>query len=142
LNENLFIESWVNKILKDGIKKFPQDFIDQSLLELFTIPVKTLVMGREFFGFYEIITTNGEQVFQAANIDEARFFIYSAKERNGKASLPLDRSMARPVVDAYNLILDDLIEQIKKDYRINFPEGKNFLSVSNEIFQKLNLIRY
>lgn len=141
MNEKLFIENWITKIQTDGLKRFPYDFIDLSLLEIISIPVKTLVLGQEFFGAYEIITTNGDQVYQAATLDEAKFFIYSSKERNGKTFLPKDKSLIKSQIDLYNNYLDRLLEEIIKDYKKLFPEGKNLLAISNEIFQKLNLIR-
>lgn len=142
MNEKLFIENWIDKIQSSGIKQFPLHFIDKTQLDIISIPIKTLVIGQEFFGVYEIITTDGESVYQAANYDEAKFLVYSSKARNGNTYLPKDRSIIKTLVDSYNKYLDDLINQIKKDYKKNFPEGKNIHAVSNEIFQKLNLIRY
>jgi hypothetical protein len=142
LNEKLFVEKWIGKIQSAGIKHFPNYFLDDTQLEIISIPIKTLVMGQEFFGSFEIITTDGSSVYQAANYDEAKFFLYSSRERNGKAYLPKDKSLIKATVNSYNKYLDDLIEQIKKDYKSNFSDGKNLLAVSNEIFQKLNLIRY
>jgi hypothetical protein len=142
LNEKSFIENWVNKVQSSGIKQFPFSFIDESQLDIISIPIKTLVIGKEFFGAYEIITTEGESVYQAANYDEAKFLVYSSRVRNGKAYVPKDTSQIKSLVDSYNNYLDDLLNQIKKDYKKNFPDGKNILAVLNEIFQKLNLIRY
>jgi hypothetical protein len=142
LNEKLFIESWLNKIQTAGLKQFPLHFIDETRLDIISIPTKTLVIGQEFFGAYEIITTDGESVYQASNYDEAKFIVYSSKERNGKSYLPKDRSMIKTLVDSYNNYLDELLGQIKKDYKKNFQDGKNVHGVSNEIFKKLNLIRY
>jgi hypothetical protein len=142
LNEKLFIESWLNKIQSSGIKQFPLHFIDLSLLNAISIPKKTLVIGQEFFGAYEIITTDGESVYHAVNYEEAKFIVYSSKERNGITYLPTDKSKIKTLVDSYNNYLDDLLNQIKKDYKKSFQDGKNVHLVSNEIFQKLNLIRY
>lgn len=142
MNEEFFIESWLSKIQSSGIRQFPLDFIDESQLINISIPVKTLVIGQEFFGAYEIITTDGESVYHASNYDEAKFIVYSSKERNGKSYLPKDRSMTKTLVDSYNNYLDDLLTQIKNDYKKNFKDGKNVNAVSNEIFKKLNLIRY
>jgi hypothetical protein len=47
-----------------------------------------------------------------------------------------DKEMGRP------LYLDVILNQINKDYRKYFPNEKDVHTVSNEIFQKLNLIRY
>lgn len=142
MNEKLFVENWLNKVQAAGIKHFPQHFIDQAQLETINIPIKTLVIGKEFFGIYEIITTEGESIYQAENYYEAIFFVYASKERNGNTFLPKDRSLIKTTVESYNNYLDDLINQIKKEYKKVFPEGKNLHLVSNEIFQKLNLIRY
>jgi len=142
LNEKLFIENWLIKVQSTGIKQFPLDFINSSKLDTLAIPIKTLVIGQEFFGVYEIITTDGESIYQATNYDEAKFIVYGSKERNGKTYIPKDRSEIKILVDSYNNYLDDLLNQIKKDYKKNFPDGKNVHAVSNEIFQKLNLIRY
>jgi hypothetical protein len=142
LNEKLFIDNWISKIQAEGIKQFPFHFIDETQLDIISIPIKTLVVGQEFFGAYEIITTSGEQVFQASTSDEAKFFVYSSKQRDGKAYLPKDKSMISKIVSLYNNYLDELIDKVKVDYKKLFPDGKNFLNVSNEIFQKLNLIRY
>ncbi len=142
MNEKLFIDNWVSKIQSDGVKHFPFYFINESQLDIITIPIKTLVIGQEFFGAYEIITTSGEQVFQASTIDEAKFIVYSSKQRNGKAYIPKDKSIISKIVSEYNKYLDELIDSVKVDYKKLFSDGKNFLNVSNEIFQKLNLIRY
>jgi len=142
LNQELFIENWISNVQSSGIRKFPYHFIDDSQLDIVSIPIKTLVIGQEFFGAYEIITTDGESVYHADNYDEAKFIVYSSKERNGKAYIPKDKSMIKTLVDSYNKYLDDLLAQIKNDYKKNFPDGKNIHPVSNEIFQKLNLIRY
>ncbi|HRN26783.1 MAG TPA: hypothetical protein PLT78_09460 [Ignavibacteriaceae bacterium] len=132
----------MSKILSAGIKQFPIYFIDESQLDIISIPKKTLVIGQEFFGAYEIITTDGESVYQASNYDEAKFIVYSSKERNGKTYIPKDKSKIKSLVDAYNNYLDDLLIQIKNDYKKVFKDGKNVNAVSNEIFKKLNLIRY
>jgi hypothetical protein len=142
LNEKSFIENWLNNVQSSGIKQFPLHFIDVLQLDIISIPIKTLVIGQEFFGAYEIITTDGESVYQAANYDEAKFVVYSSKARNGFTYIPKDRLQIKTLVDSYNYYLDDLLNQIKKDYKKNFPDGKNILAILNEIFQKLNLIRY
>ena len=142
MNEKLFIKNWLIKVQSSGIKQFPLGFIDESQLDIISIPIKILVIGQEFFGAYEILTTEGEPVYHASYYDEAKFIVYSSKERNGKTYLPKDKSKIKTLIDSYNNYLDDLLNQIKKDYKKNSQDGKNVNAVSNEIFQKLNLIRY
>ena len=142
MNEKYFVENWISKIHSSGIKQFPFDFIDESQLDIILIPVKTLLVGQEFFGAYDVITTDGQPIYHASNVDEAKFFVYSSKERNGKAYLPKDKSKIKNLLNTYNHYLDELLNQIKLDYKKYFPEGKNLQAISNEIFKKINVIRY
>ena len=142
MNEKYFVENWINKVHSSGIKQFPLHFIDEFQIDIIPIPVKTLMIGQEFFGTFEIITTDGESIYQTSDYAEAKFFVYSSKERNGKAYLPKDKSKIKSLLNTYNHYLDELLNQIKLDYIQYFPEGKNLQAISNEIFKKLNIIRY
>lgn len=142
MNKKLFVDTWVNNVQKTGIKRFPSNFIDITQLEAISIPKKTLVIGQEFFGAYEILTTEGKLVYKVSTHDEAKFFVYSSRERNGKAYLPKDKTIIKNLVTEYNYYLDDMLHNIKRNYKKDFPEEKDVHSISNAIFQKLNLIRY
>lgn len=142
MNEIEFIEQCFKKIQSFDLRKFPSDFLDPALLKKISVPVKTLVLGNEFFGKYEIITTDGVQVYQAGTLNEAKFFIYSSSERNGTAYLPIDEKLINKTIEEYHKYLDNIIKVIRSEYKKAFPDGKNILSVSNKIFQKLNIIRY
>jgi len=142
LNEKEFIEKIYNKILTSDLRKFPADFLDPNLLIKISVPVKTLVLGNEFFGKYEIITTEGSQVYQADTVNEAKFFIYSSAERNGSAYLPEDKSLINKTIEEYHQYLDNIIRLIRSEYKKAFPDGKDILSISNQIFQKLSIVRY
>ena len=142
MNEKLFVEIWVKKCLSEGIKNFPIDFADESYLERKTAPAKTLIIGQEFFGAYEIITTEGESVYQAKNYDEAKFIVYSARNRSGLFYLPKDLSQLKSILKQYDQYLDSFLSKMLTDYKKTFPGKKNFHSHSNKIFRTLNLIRY
>lgn len=142
MNEKEFIDNIISQIQASEIRKFPFDFLDSTYLLKISIPVKTLVLGNEFFGAYEIITTEGEQVFQAATLNEAKFFIYSSADRNGSAYLPKDKTMINRIIEEYHEYLDNIIRMIRSEYKKAFPEGRDILTVSNKVFQKLNIIRY
>lgn len=142
MNEKLFINDWVNRCTSEGIKNFPVDFINESDLEKKTVPAKTLIIGQEFFEAYEIITTEGESVYQARNYDEAKFIVYSARNRSGFFYLPKDLSQLKPILKLYDEYLDSLLTKMLTDCKKTFPGENNFHSISNEIFRILNLIRY
>jgi len=142
LSEKEFIDKTIAKIQTSGLKKFPSDFYDPAHLLKISIPAKTLMLGKEFFGTYEIITTDGTSVYQADTLNEARFFIYSSANRNGITYLPEDKTIINRIIEEYHYYLDNLIALLISEYKKAFPEGKDLLSVSNKIFQKLNIIRY
>jgi hypothetical protein len=142
LNEKSFIENWLNNVQSSGIKQFPLHFIDVLQLDIISIPIKTLVIGQEFFGAYEIITTEGESVYQAKSYDEAKFIAYSARNRSGFFYLPKDSSQLKPTLKQYDEYLDSLLAKMLTDYKKTFSVEINFHSLSNEIFRILNLIRY
>lgn len=142
MNKKSFVDNWIIRIESEGVKDFPTQFINNDQLQVFTIPQKTLIIGSEFFGSYEVLSTEGELVFQASNLDEAKFFIYSSRKRDGKAYLPKNKSLIKNLVNIYNQYLDDLLSQIQKDFKKIFPNDKDVHIIASQIFQKLNLIRY
>lgn len=142
MNKKSFIDDWIIKTETEGVRDFPHHFLDDTQLDVFFIPKKTLIIGSEFFGSYEVLTTEGEQVYQASSLDEAKFFIYSSRKRDGKTYLPKDKSIIKNLVNKYNQYLDDLLNQIQKDFKKTFPTEKDAHIIANQIFQKLNLIRY
>ena len=141
MSKKLFVDNWIEKIQQSGIKQFPSHFIPSEELDIIFIPERTLIIGQEFFGTYEILTTDSELVYHAASLDEAKFFVYGSRGRNGKTYLPKDKSKTKSIVSFYNSYLDDILNQIQKDFKKSFPEEKNIHSTTSEIFQKLNLIR-
>ncbi len=142
MSEKDFINKWTTFLTAEGLKKFPDDFINSFNFDTLEVPRKTLMLGKEFFGGYEVITTDGEAVYQASNLAEAKFIVYSARSRSGKIKLPGDRKLSSSIVQQYENYIDSILSRIDKDYKILFPDQKNFPSLSNEIFKILNLIRY
>lgn len=142
MNKKSFIDDWIIKIESEGVKDFPIQFIDNNQLDIFLIPYKTLILGSEFFGNFEVLTTDGELIYQASSIDEAKFFIYSSRKRDGKAYLPKNKSLIKNLVNEYHQYLDDLLNKIQKNFKVIFLNDKDAHIIANQIFQKLNLIRY
>jgi len=142
MNDKEFINSWVSKLASDGIKIFPGDFI--SLNNNYTeirLPGKTLLIGEEFFGRYEIITPDGNPVFYANNYANAKFILYANRYTPELILVPSDETQIKKAIQAYELHLDSIIKEIETDYKKYFPEEKNSKSIVNEIFRQLNLVR-
>lgn len=142
MNEKKFISSWISKLSSDGTKNFPSDFI--SLENNFTevkLPAKTLLIGKEFFGRYEIITPDGNSVFHADSYSIAKYILYANRNTPKLILLPHDDADLKKAVQLYESYLDSLIKEIESGYKKSFPEGKNSKFIVNEIFKQLNLVR-
>lgn len=142
MNGKEFISSWISKLVSDGIKNFPSDFISlkNKYIEL-RLPGKTLVIGEEFFGNYEIITPDGISVFHADNYIQAKFILYANRNTPELIHIPSDETELKKSVRAYEFYLDSIIKEIETDYKKYFREEKNSKFAVNEIFRQLNLVR-
>lgn len=137
----IFVEYWKNKLLSDGIKIFPDDFLDDIETTFITIPAKSLILGSEFFGTYEVITTDGEIIAQAESYNEAKYFVYASRQRKSQIKFPVNKNYIALIVKNYELYIDKIISDISEDYRKSFKDQKELNPVS-EILKTLNLVRY
>jgi hypothetical protein len=142
LTEKEFISGRAQKIKKEGIKNFPDDFIINLNTEAFELPGKTLVLGQEFFGSHEILTIDGNPFLQLNSYSKAKYIIYSNRLKPKIIRIPAFESDLNLAVSNYESYLDDILKKIKMDYINNFPDGKNSIASANEIFKILNLTRY
>jgi len=141
VNEKDFIFSKSKDISLSGIKYFPVDFTDLKKTRELDVPDKQLMPGEEFFGSFEVKTASGDFTMTLDNESEAKYISYASLNRKNKIKIPKELINIKSAVENYEKYLDELLNEIKKDYEYRFKTGKNFNSVSNEIFKRLNLIR-
>jgi hypothetical protein len=141
LNEKDFIFSKSKELSLSGLKRFPIDFIKSKNLDTIEVPDKVLVLGKEFFGSFEVSSASGDFILTFNNLYEAKYFVYASQNRKNKIQIPGEISGIKKSVENYEQYLDELLQEIKSDYLKKFISGKNLTSVSNEIFKKLNLTR-
>jgi hypothetical protein len=141
MSEKEFITNWASKLWAEKIKKFPGEFVSGNNSRKLDLPGKTLVIGEEFFGAYEILTIDGNAVYQAANHDEAKFIIYSNRDKVVSIDIPVSREDIKAANTKYEQYLDSIIRNIDADFKKNFP-GIPGAGAVNEIFRTLNLVRY
>ena len=141
MNEKDFIFIKSKELSLSGLKSFPIDFIVSKSLNVIQIPDKVLVLGKEFFGSYEVSSAAGDFVLTFDNLFEAKYVAYASQLRKNKINIPNEISSIKKSVEDYEKYLDELLQEIKKDYLKKFSGGKNLTSVSNDIFKKLNLTR-
>lgn len=106
-----------------------------------TLPDETLIIGNEFFGSFEIITSKGTTYELTDSLIKAKYIVYAGKHRNEKIQIPREENDIEIVVKNYEKYLDGLLKQIESDYQTKFPEGDEIQIASNEIFRKLHLYR-
>ncbi len=142
MSEKEFINKWTKLLSAEGIKKFPDDFSEVKDYILIEAPKQTLMLGKEFFGTYEVLTISGESVYQAADLNEAKYIIYSGRNRSDRIYLPVSKDAITSAIKKYEAYVDSVLSRIEIDFKREFPDSKNFPLISNEIFKVLNLIRY
>jgi len=141
VSEADFIFSKSKELALTGIKNFPIDFIIAKKLNEIEVPDKVLVLGKEFFGSYEVTSATGDFVLTLAEESEAKYIVYASRNRKSRIKIPSDSESIKQSVDEYEKYLDNLLLDIRKDYQKKIHNGKNYTLVSNEIFKKLNLTR-
>lgn len=136
-----FVEYWIRKLSDEGIKIFPDDFLENNETILINIPAKTLIPGSELFGTFEVITADGEIVFNAEDYTHAKYYVYSSLQRRSEVKFPKDKKTIPQLVKKYEQYIDSIINEISKDFKKNFSDTKESNPVS-DILKAINLIRY
>ena len=140
--EKEFIAKTVETLNKKGIKVFPEEFLSSSETKTIYFPSKTLIMGEEFFGSYEILSADRKVVHQASTYNEAKYLIYASRKKTAEIFIPLSEQEIKQSVLQYEKYLDSIMKEIVSLYKKNYPEGRNSLHVMNEILMIFNLVRY
>jgi hypothetical protein len=141
LNEKQFISEWIRKLEAEPIKLFPEDFYLKGESEEYSLPGRGLLIGKEFFGEFEILTVDGEEVLRVVNYEKAKFIIYSNRNQPQKINIPSDRRIIKEMTLSYEKYLDSIVRRIEKNYKKEFTTSKTFSNVLADIFKRLNLIR-
>jgi hypothetical protein len=142
LNEKEFIKQYVEKIITEGIKNFPTDFISTDKLQKVHLPGKALHLGEEFFGSFEILNSDGESFLQVNDYNRAKYLIYSNKKLPAEILIPNDGDEIKKSVKKYELYLDNIIKDILSTLSKTGIEIKHSSNIISEIFRILNLVRY
>ena len=142
MTEKEFINKWKADITSEGIKYFPFDFLSSQEGIEYNLDEKSLMIGEEFFGKYEILDAKGNVFLQVDDYLQAKYLVYSSRNKVQKINMPKDVSVLKNVLSEYEKYLDSLLIKIQNDYKKIFHSTTNLLSVTNDIFHSLNLTRY
>ncbi len=141
MSEKEFINSSALKLASNGIKNFPRDFIELKEHTELKLPGKTLLIGEEFFGKYEIHTAEGNSALHVENYLLAKYILYANRETPHIIHLPVNENKLKEGIQRYESYLDNIIKNVEVDYKKSFPDQKNSKLVANEVFKLLNLVR-
>lgn len=142
MNEKEFVNNWKLKISKEGLKLFPDDFLKDENCNEFELKERSLFLGEEFFGKYEVLDIEGNVFLQVDDYYQAKYLVYAGRKKVDKVRMPNNISELKSVLTEYEKYLDSILIEIQSDYKRNFKSNTNLHSVTNEIFHSLNLIRY
>ena len=141
MSEKEFINSIASKLASNVIKNFPYDFIELKEYTELKLPGKTLLIGEEFFGNYEIHAADGNSILHAENYLQAKYILYANRKTPHIIHLPVNENKLKEGVQKYESYLDGIIKHIEADYKKSFADQKNSKFVVNEVFKLLNLVR-
>ncbi len=142
MTQKEFLQEWVNSVKGKLLKSFPKDFIKDNPTKEIQLPSKTLILGPELFGAYELLDVSGNMILNAASIIEAKYILYANREKPAKINIPIEEEKVKAIVKEYEFHLDSILKEVEKDFKLKFPDSQKFLEISSHLFQTLNIQRY
>ncbi len=140
MNERDFVSKWIKKI-ESNFQKFPNDFVGDIETENYDLPGKPITLGSELFGQYEIVDLDGNPVLQTDDYNFIKYILYANRLKPRSIPKPISATEIARVVKEYEAQLDSIVKEIKSELKNLLPTS-DFLRVSNQIFNALNLQRY
>jgi len=140
MNERDFVSKWIEKI-ESNFQKFPNDFVSDIETENYDLPGKPITLGSELFGQYEIVDLDGNPVLQTDDYNFIKYILYANRLKPRSIPKPISITEIARVVKEYESQLDSIVKEIKSELKNLLPTS-DFLRVSNQIFNALNLQRY
>jgi hypothetical protein len=131
------------EILADGIKKFPDAFINQNWAdakyENLSVPAEKLKLGENFFGQQQICLPDGKEFMVVSSEEKGKYIVYAQKKNEYIIKIPKSEIVIKKAVQEYEFYLKELQDKLFKA----FMEQSGNLTVSEnltkEIFSELSL---
>ncbi len=140
MNEKSFIAKWIEKI-ESSLPKFPDDLISELKTENYKMPGKPISLGSELFGQHEVVDLDGNLILQTDDYNFIKYLLYANRFKPTSILKPSEDIEVAHVVKEYETQLDSMVKEIKSELAKLLPTS-DFLKVSNQIFNALNLQRY
>ena len=140
MNEKDFVNKWIMEI-GTSLKNFPEDLVQNIETESHKMPGKPISLGSELFGQFEVVDLDGNLVLQTDDYNFIKYILYANRFKPTEILKPKDKTDITRVVKEYEAQLDSIVKEIKNELVKLLPTS-DFLRVSNQIFNSLNLQRY
>jgi hypothetical protein len=134
-------ESILEEILPEGAKNFPEEFIDSVYFKdskEISITGKPLKLGHFFMGLQEVIAEDGFK-YEAKNLEEAKFVIYSQKSNSYIVKIPKNKIALSKAVNNYEKYLKELKGKFFETFFNRVQDHKQADSLTNQVFDELGL---
>jgi len=134
-------ESVLEETLLDGPKNFPEEFIDSIYLKdskEISITDKPLKLGHFFMGLQEVISEDGYK-YEAKNLEEAKYVIYSQKLNNFIVKIPKNKTALHKAIHNYEKYLKELKCKFFETFFNRVLDHKQADSLTQQIFEELGL---
>ncbi|MBI5213531.1 MAG: N-6 DNA methylase [Nitrospirae bacterium] len=135
-------EQVIEEIIPDGVKKFPEEFIDSKYLKgarEISVPNEPLKLGSYFIGQQEVVSESGFK-YDAANLEEAKFIIYSQKPNSFLIKIPKQASVVIKAVDDYERYIKDLKAKLFEAFFQRTHDHKQADTLVQQVFEELDLL--
>ena len=137
-----FEKKWFTNIKAGLLMNFPSDFIVEKECEEIKMPGRSLIIGPELFGSYELLDIDGQSRFQTDSLHRAKYILYANRLKPDKILIPKSHDLIQKSVRSYEKHLDNILKEMQVDYNATFKDPDRFLSVSKNVFNSLMLRRY
>lgn len=134
-------EQVIDEIIPDGIKKFPEEFVDSKYFKdakEISIPNELLKLGSYFIGQQEVVSDSGFK-YDAVNLEEAKFIIYDQKPNSFLIKIPKKMSVVINAVDDYERYLKDLKAKLFEAFFSRTHDHKQADTLVQQVFEEMGI---
>ena len=129
-------EEVCDEILGDGIRRFPDGFIDgwgRIEKDEVSVPAGKLKLGENFFDKQEICDENGQHLMDVGTTARGKFLVYAKQPDEFIAKVPESEIVVKKAVKEYELWLREL----KKKLYVGFMEKCGDHSISENLTRQV-----
>jgi type I restriction-modification system DNA methylase subunit len=134
-------EQIIEEIIPDGVKGFPEEFADSRYLKdvkEISVPNEPLKLGSYFMGKQEVVSETDFR-YEAENIDEAKFIVYSQKPGSFVIKIPKKKTVIINAVEDYKRYLKDLKAKLFEAFFSRTHDHKQADTLVQQVFEEIGL---